>query len=168
MDVVTAFLNPKVDGDVYMAPSQGIEADKPQVCKLRKSLGLQQCEYDPNIYLTASTTLTDRTDSPLAIWNSKQSAQNDAPVILLLYIYGMLLFSPSANRVTTTNNLLRAKYTVTDLRPVCCFLGIEIKRDGSRRILHIHQQRTVRELLATSTVRLGKHKRHSKDTRFRW
>jgi len=38
MDVVTDFLNPKVDGDVYMALPQGIEADKPQVCKLRKSL----------------------------------------------------------------------------------------------------------------------------------
>jgi len=43
MDVVTAFLNPKVDGDIYMALPQGIEADKPQVCKLRKSLyGLKQ------------------------------------------------------------------------------------------------------------------------------
>jgi len=38
MEVVTAFLNPKVDGDVYLALPQGIEADKPQVCKLRKSL----------------------------------------------------------------------------------------------------------------------------------
>jgi len=55
-----------------MALPQGIEADKPQVCKLRKSfyglkqaprlwyehidhflrsLGLQRCEYDPNVYL---------------------------------------------------------------------------------------------------------------------
>jgi len=79
MDVATAFLNLQVDGDVYMAVPQGIEADKPQVCKLRKSLyglkqaprlwyehidhflrslGLQRCKYDPNIYLSASTTLT--------------------------------------------------------------------------------------------------------------
>jgi len=43
MDVVTAFLNPKVDSDLYMALPQGIEADKPQVCKLTKSLyGLEQ------------------------------------------------------------------------------------------------------------------------------
>jgi len=102
MDVVTAFLNPKVDGDVYMALPQGIEAVKPQVCKLRKSLyglkqapllryehidhflrslGLQRCEYDPNVYLSANTTLTDRTDPPLAIWNSKQSVQNDTPIM---------------------------------------------------------------------------------------
>jgi len=38
MDAVAAFLNPKVDGDVYMTLPQGIEADKPQVSKLRKSL----------------------------------------------------------------------------------------------------------------------------------
>jgi len=171
MDVVTAFLNPKVDGDVYMALPQGIEADKPQVCKLRKSLyglkqaphlwhehidhflrslGLERCEYDPNVYLSASTTLTDRTDSPLAIWNSKQSAENDTPIILLLYVDDMLLFSPSANRVTTIKHLLHTKYKMTDLGPVRCFLSIEIERDQSRRILHIHQQRAIRKLLATN------------------
>ena len=150
IDVVTAFPNPKVDCDVYMALPQGIEADKPQVCKPSKSLyglkqaprlwyehidhffrslGLQRCEYDPNDYLLASITLTDRTDSPLAIWNSKQSTQNDVPIILLLYVDDMLLFSPSANRVTTIKNLLHAKYKMTDHGPVCCFLGIEIERD---------------------------------------
>jgi len=119
MDVVTTFLNPKVDSDVYLALLQGIEVDKPQVCKLRKSLdglkqapylwykhidhflrssGLQQLyKYDLNLDLSASTTFTDRTDFPLAIWNSKQSAQNNTPIILLLYVDDMLLFSPLAN-----------------------------------------------------------------------
>jgi len=61
----------------------------------------------------------------------------------------MLLFSPSANRVTTIKHLLRAKYKMTDLGPVRCFLGIEIERDRSRRIRHIHQQRAIQKLLAT-------------------
>jgi len=77
-----------------------------------------------------------------------QSAQNDAPIILLLYVDDILLFSPSANRVTTIKYLLRAKYKMTDLGPVRCFLGIEIECDRSRRILHIHQQRAVQKLLA--------------------
>jgi len=135
-----------------MALPQGIEVDKPQVCKLRKSLyglkqasclwyehidyflrslGLQRCEYDPNVYLLASTTSTDRTDPPLAIWNSKRSAQNDAPIILLLYVDDMLLFSPSANRVTTIKHLLRTKYKMTDLSPVYCFLSMEIECNRS-------------------------------------
>jgi len=57
MDVVTAFLNPKVDGDVYMALLQGIEADKPQVCKLSKSLyGLKQA---PVSGVSIFTTFSD-------------------------------------------------------------------------------------------------------------
>jgi len=44
INIVNVFLNLKVDGDVYMAQPQGIEVDKPQVCRLRKSLSLQQCE----------------------------------------------------------------------------------------------------------------------------
>ena len=45
MDVVTAFPNPQVDGDVYTAMPDGVEAPAggPWVCKLRKSLyGLKQ------------------------------------------------------------------------------------------------------------------------------
>jgi len=155
MDVVTAFLNPNVDGDVYMAVPQGIESGEPRVCKLRKSLyglkqaprlwyehidqfltsvGLKRCEYDPNVYLSASIALADRTDSPLAIWKSKKSA--DAPILLLLYVDDMLLFSPSADRVTILKNLLNAKYKMTDLGPVRCFLGIEIERNQQK-----HQQK---------------------------
>jgi len=45
MDIVTAFLNPEVDGDVYMVMPDGVEvpAGGPWVCKLCKSLyGLKQ------------------------------------------------------------------------------------------------------------------------------
>jgi len=62
----------------------------------------------------------------------------------------MLLFSPSANLVTTIKHLLPAKYKMTDLGPVCCFLGIKIECHRSRPILHIHQQCAVQKLLATN------------------
>jgi len=77
IDVVTAFLNPEVDGDVYMAMPDGVEASTggPWVCKLCKSLyglkqaprlwyehienfmrslGLLRSEYDPNVYISAA------------------------------------------------------------------------------------------------------------------
>ena len=48
MYVVTTFLNPEVDGNIYMALPQGIEADIAQVSKLRKLLyGLKQA---PHLY----------------------------------------------------------------------------------------------------------------------
>ena len=63
----------------------------------------------------------------------------------------MLLFTPLANRVTTIMHLLRAEYNMTDFGPIRCFLCIEIERDRSRRILHIHQKRAVRKLLVTNS-----------------
>ena len=95
LTVVTAFLNPEVDGDVYMAMPGGVEAPAggPWVCKLRKSvyglkqaprlwyehidnflrsLGLLRSEYDPNVYISATGLI---------------------PLILLHYVDDILLFS---------------------------------------------------------------------------
>ena len=155
MDVVTAFLNPEVDGDVYMAMPEGIEAGQeapaggPWVCKLRKSLyglkqaprlwyehidnflrslGLLRSEYDPNVYISAAGLI---------------------PLILLLYVDDMLLFSESAERVSELKKLLHAKYEMTDLGPIRQFLGLEIERDRKNRILYVHQSRYIHNLLAT-------------------
>jgi len=107
MDVVITFLNPEVDRDVYMAMPDGVEAPAggPWVCKLRKSLyglkqaprlwyehidnflrnlGLLRSEYDPNIYISATGLI---------------------PLILLLYVNDILLFSVSAERVSQLKNV---------------------------------------------------------------
>jgi hypothetical protein len=151
MDVVTAFLNPEVDGDVYMAMPDGVEAPAggPWVCKLRKSLyglkqaprlwyehidnflrslGLLRSEYDPNVYISAAGLI---------------------PLILLLYVDDILLFSESADRVSELKKLLHAKYEMTDLGPIRQFLGLEIERDRENRILYIHQSRYIHNLLTT-------------------
>jgi len=99
MDVITAFLNPEVDGDVYMAMLDGVEAPagRPWVCKLPKSLyglkhaprlwyyehidnflrslGLLRSQYDPNVYISTTSLI---------------------PLIVLLYVDIILLFSESS------------------------------------------------------------------------
>ena len=75
MDVVTAFLNPKVDGDVYMALPQGIEADKPQVCKLRKSLyELKQAPVSGMSILTTFSDLSVSSDASTVRLSSSRQA----------------------------------------------------------------------------------------------
>jgi len=151
MDVVTAFLNPEVDGDVYMAMPDGVEAPVggPWVCKLRKSLyglkqaprlwyehinnflrslGLLRSGYDPNVYISATGLI---------------------PLILLLYVDDILLFSESAKRVSELKKLLHAEYKMTDLGPIRQFLGLEIERDRKNRILYVHQSRYIQNVLAT-------------------
>jgi len=151
MDVVTAFLNPEVDGDVYMAMPNGVEAPAggPWVCKLRKSLyglkqaprlwykhidnflrslGLLRSEYHPNVYISAAGLI---------------------PHILLLYVDDILLFSESAERVSQLKKLLHAEYNMTGLGPIRQFLGLEIERDRENRILYVHQSRYIHNILAT-------------------
>jgi len=151
IDVVTAFLNPEVDGDVYMAMPDGVEAPAggPWVCKLRKSLyglkqaprlwnehidnflrslGLLRSEYDPNVYISAAGLI---------------------PLILLLYVDDILLFSESAERVSQLKKLLHTKYKMTDLGPICQFLGLEIECDRENWILYVHQSRYIHNVLAT-------------------
>jgi len=85
-------------------------------------------EYDPNVYISAAGLI---------------------PLILLLYIDDILLFSESAERVSQLKILLHAEYKMTDLGPIRQFLGLEIERDGENRILYVHQSRYIHNVLAT-------------------
>jgi hypothetical protein len=153
MDVVTAFLNPEIDGDVYMKLPEGIHSwcsDIPpnSVCKLRKalyglkqaprlwyrhidqflqSIGLQRCEYDPNVYI---------------------SSDFEATVIILLYVDDLLLFSESRSRMDHFKILLKDRFRMTDLGPARQFLGLSIIRDRKNRILFLHQRTYIENLLA--------------------
>jgi hypothetical protein len=142
MDVVTAFLNPPIDAEIYMASPEGLEWLDPTagdqssrtVCKLRKaiyglkqaprlwyrhideylqSIGLRQSEYDPNLYL---------------------STERD--VLLLLYVDDLLVASQTRGKIDAVKCLLRSKYRMNDLGPARQFLGLEIQRQSTGIILH--------------------------------
>jgi transposase InsO family protein len=152
MDVVTAFLNPEIDGDVYMKLPEGIhswssEIPSNSVCKLRKalyglkqaprlwykhidaflcSIDLQRCQYDPNVYISSDSLAT---------------------VIILLYVDDLLLFSESRERIDHFKQLLKERFRMTDLGPAQQFLGLSIVRDRTKRILFLHQQAYIETLL---------------------
>jgi len=84
--------------------------------------------YDPNVYTSAAGLI---------------------PLILLLHVDDMLLFSESAERVSELKMFLHTKYEMTDLGLFRQFLGLEIERDRKNRILYVHQSRYIHNLLAT-------------------
>jgi len=132
MDVVTAFLNPPVNDDIYMLLLEGIDwldPSKPAsitVCKLNKALygvkeaphlwyrhideflltvGFKKSVNDPNLYLTS-----------------------DRELILLLYPDDLLLTAKDLQRINQAKKLLHARYSMSDLGPARKFLGLEIDR----------------------------------------
>jgi hypothetical protein len=136
MDVVTAFLNPKIDRDnIHMETPPGIEWLEPcipdgSVLVLRKalyglkqaprlwyedingylqSIGFQQSEEDPNLYLQPG-------------------------ILLILYVDDLLIaYDGTDGKGYEIKRLLQAKYKMCDLGAAKRFLGIEIERgeDGS-------------------------------------
>jgi transposase InsO family protein len=149
MDVVTAFLNPPVDSEVYMLAPEGLEWLDPEapasnrVCRLRKaiyglkqaprlwyhhidnylqSIELRQSEFDPNLYI------------------SKRRE-----VLLLLYVDDLLIASQRSEKIIEIKCLLQSKYRMNDLGIARQFLGIEIKRISNG--IALHQSRFVNTLL---------------------
>ena len=120
LDVVTAFLNPEIDEDVYMILPEGIP-DAGTIVKLRKalyglktaprlwnqeingfliSLGFTQSLADPNLYI-------------------KQSIDNSGSIFLILYVDDMQIFYPRNAKaaVDYIKSRLMKQYRITNLGP---------------------------------------------------
>jgi hypothetical protein len=175
LDVVTAFLHPEVDEDVYMKLPTGVEWLDPvlsRTCnwvKLKKalyglrkapklwfdvingfllSLGFKQSEADPNLYSKQGTT-----GSKQGTTGSKQgttgSAQDD--IHLLLYVDDILLFYPQNDAgkcdAKLVTNALMARFKMKDLGAARQFLGLEISRDSDGTI-SLGQEKYVNDIIA--------------------
>jgi len=136
MDVVTTFLNPKIDRDnIHMATPIGIEWLEPYIpdgsmLLLGKALyGLKQAPRlwfeDINGYLQS-----------LGFWLSAEDPNLclQPGVLLILYVDDLLIaYDGTKGKGREIKRLLQAKYKMCDLGAVKRFLGIEIERgeDGS-------------------------------------
>jgi len=143
MDVVTAFLNPPVNGDIYMLMPEGIEWLDPYqpasmtVRKLNKALhglkqaprlwyehidefllsvGFRKSVNDPNLYLTP-----------------------DRELVLLLYVDDLLLMAKHRERIDQVQDMLHSRYRMSDLGPARKFSGYRLTgylMDSSNSIRH--------------------------------
>lgn len=134
MDVVTAFLNPRIKGDTYMKPPEGLKVTSAQkVCKLKKALyGLKEAprlwNEHINTFLYSIGFTRSMNDSSLyTSWNGRNP---ESRIFILLYVDDLLLASPSRNAVNRLKALLSQKYRMTDLGQACQFLNINIDRSS--------------------------------------
>lgn len=152
MDVVTAFLNPKLQEEVFMELPEGYAIPDSHIlprtsggliCRLRKCLyGLKQAPRawytDIDAYLSSIAFTRSEEDHNLYI--SKHT-------ILLLFVDDILLFSPNVEAIRSVKDLLRTKYRTLDLGPVQQFLGIQVVRDRHTRSIHINQAPYIKTIL---------------------
>jgi hypothetical protein len=151
MDVITAFLNPLLQEEVYMELPEGYALPKDYpctsggriVCRLRKCLyGLKQAPRAWYIDIDAhlSSLGFTRSEEDYNLYISKH-------VLLLLFVDDMLLFAPKLDTIRIVKELLYSKYQMSDLGPVQQFLGLQVVRDRQARAIHINQAPYIEALL---------------------
>jgi hypothetical protein len=135
MDVITAFLNPLLQEEVYMELPEGYALPKdcpiPRssggriVCRLRKCLyGLKQAPraWYTDIDAHLSSLGFTRSTEDYNLYISKH-------VLLLLWVDDILLFALKMDAICVVKELLYSKYRMLDLGPVQQFLGIQVVQD---------------------------------------
>lgn len=159
LDVVTAFLNPPIDENVYMEIPSGIKLGTTQnvpppsthVVKLRKALyGLKQAPrlwYQHIDRFLQSIGFTRSTADPNVYIQNGDSSNPHDRVILLLYVDDLLLFGSSPRRIQQIKELLKQQYQMSDLGPAQQFLGLQIQRNRSTHTITLHQQQYIRQVL---------------------
>jgi len=131
LDVVTAFLNPKIDDDIYMTlPEEWPEGlNTPKIIvRLRKALyGLKQAPRlwhdDINAFLLSLGFTQSSADPNFYLCSDG--------ILILLYLDDISMSYPeaAAKAAIEVKEKLSEKYWITNLGPARQFLGIEIYRD---------------------------------------
>jgi hypothetical protein len=149
MDVVTAFLNPKLDEMVFMKQIKGFEevGQESKVWKLKKAIyGLKQASR--SWYLKMNEAMKDigftACVSDPCIYYRFQSG---TMFYVALYVDDLLLATKCKEQLQSVKQALANKFDVKDLGEAKQFLGITIRRDRPSRSMHLSQEQLMRQTL---------------------
>jgi len=150
LDVVTTFLNPKIDNDdIYMTLPEGLPEglNTPKIIvRLRKALyGLKQAPRlwhdDINAFLLSLGFTQSSADPTLYL-------RSDG-ILILLYVddISMSYLEAATKTAIEVKATLSEKYKITDLGPARQFLGIEIYRDENGTRTRLSQNAYITTIL---------------------
>lgn len=151
LDVKTAFLNGKIDEEIYMEIPDGVQVSQKdresKVCKLKRALyGLKISPKRWNIRFTEIALKVGLKNSSLEpclfMWR-----ENDKFLILLLYVDDILIASNDQRKLDEVKNELKREFEMTDLGEPKEFLGISIGRDREKQIITLTQERYINKIL---------------------
>ena len=71
---------------------------------------------------------------------------SDNVIIISVHVDNTNILSPSLENIQWLTEILDAEYGIEDFGPTSYFLGIELVRDKSKKVMEIHQQRFIRKV----------------------
>ncbi|GJU60534.1 putative RNA-directed DNA polymerase [Tanacetum coccineum] len=149
MDVKTAFLNGRLNEDVYMVQPEGFVNPKHprRVCKLQRSIyGLKQASRSWNKRFDEEIKkygFTQNPDEPCVY----KRASGSIIVFLILYVDDILLMGNNIPMLQDVKSWLGKCFAMKDLGEAAYILGIKIYRDRSRRLISLSQNAYIDKIL---------------------
>ncbi|CAI7881091.1 unnamed protein product [Closterium sp. NIES-53] len=140
MDVKMVFLYGMVD-EIYMKQPEGYDDGSGRVCRLKKAIyGLKQaprCWYARLVeVLEALGFKVSGCDESLFMTEGEEEK-----VFLLVYVDGILFFSPSLERIKEVQGKLKETVRCKAFGPVGYYLGLHVERDEVKEWLRLHQHK---------------------------
>jgi hypothetical protein len=148
VDVTTAFLNGKLEEEVFMKQPEGFVAKEQEhlVCRLKKSLyGLKQSPRCWNIALDQHLKGLGfiQVESDPCIYR----ASSGEPFFIGVYVDDIVMASKSKGRLAEVKHSLAKKFDIKDLGKLHHFLGMKIVQDESTGNVWVGQQVYTENLL---------------------
>lgn len=149
MDVKTAFLNGRLDEDIYMAQPEGfVNPEFPnRVCKLQRSIyGLKQASRQWNKRFDSEIKkygFTQNLDEPCVY---HKASGNDV-IFLILYVDDILIMGKDIPSLQKVKAYFGKCFSMKDLGEAAFILGIKIYRDRSQRLIGLSQSAYIDKIL---------------------
>jgi hypothetical protein len=147
MDVKTAFLNGKLDEEIYMQQPEGFTDNTQLVCKLHKTLyGLKQ---SPRVWYQTIDAFFQKlgykrieSDYGLyVLWT------DEVKCIISLYVDDLLLACNNVSHLSTLKEKLNKEYDMKDLGEASYILGIKVIRNRSAGHIYLSQENYIDQVL---------------------
>ncbi|GAA0172288.1 hypothetical protein LIER_26140 [Lithospermum erythrorhizon] len=150
LDVKTAFLYGDLEEVIQMEQSEGfvMKGKEGLVCRLNKSLyGLKQAPRQ--WYKKFHTFMIDQGFKKTLVdhYVYCKSFNNESFIILLLYVDDMLLVGDDVRKINGLKNDLNRAFEMKDIGETTHILGMQIKRDRTRRHLWLSQEDYILKVL---------------------
>jgi len=149
MDVKTAFLNGKLEEEIYMDQPQGFaqEGKEHLVCKLKKALyGLKQSSrawYECiDAFFAEEGFSRSRADYSLYV---KQTGEY--LLIVIIYVDDLIILASIMKMMEWLKSKLEDEFDMSDLGELHYCLGIEFKRDRAKRTITMSQRKYIEKVL---------------------
>jgi len=144
IDVVTAFLNAKIDKSILMRLPDG------QTVVLQNALyGLKQGGYlwNKDLHATLLDLGFDQSAYDSAIY-TRDLQDADKAIIVATYVDDLVIASKQQHTVDAFKTALKSNYDITEAGSINYLLGIKVERNWGEGTMHLSQTSYIKNILA--------------------